>query len=374
MAANTKPIGVGIIGFEPGRSWAAVAHVPALKGLPEYQVTAVATTRRESADAAAAAIGLPSDRGFISAAELAACEDVDLVVVTVKVPHHLELVRAAVAAGKHVYCEWPLGNGLAEAKEMARLVVDSGVQGVIGLQARCAPAVAYVRDLVASGEIGEVLSTNMFGTGIQWGGWVDRPNTYLLDPANGATLMTIPFGHAVDAMCHCLGEFASLSALTAIRQPLVKQLENGEIWQKHTPDQIVVTGTLQGGAIANVHYRGGTSRGANFVWEINGTKGDLRLEAEGGHAQMFDLMLSAGFGRDKTVLPLEVPAQYRWVPETITGLATNVAQVYRLLSDALAGKRATGMGFDVAVERHRLLAAVEEAAAIGGVIGLEAKG
>lgn len=374
MAVKAKPIGVGIIGFEPGRSWAAMAHVPAIKGLPEYRVAAVATTRRESADAAAADIGLPSDRGFTSAAELAACADVDLVVVTVKVPHHLELVRAAVAAGKHVYCEWPLGNGLAEAEDTARLVRDAGVQGVIGLQARCAPAVAYVRDLVASGEIGEVLSSNMFGTGIQWGGWVDRPNTYLLDPANGATLMTIPFGHAVDAMCHCLGEFASLSALTAIRQPSVKQLENGEIWQKHTPDQIVVSGTLQSGAVANVHYRGGTSRGANFAWEINGTKGDLRLMAAGGHAQMFDLSLSGGFGSDKTVKPMAVPAQYRWVPDEIAGLATNVAQVYRLLSDALAGKRATGMGFDVAVERHRMLAAIEEAAAIGGVFGLNAKG
>lgn len=368
--ANGKQIGVGIIGYEPKRSWAAVAHVPALKGLPEYRVAAVATTRAESAQAAAADIGLPPERGFSSAAELAECEDVDVVAVTVKVPHHFELVRTAIAAGKHVYCEWPLGNGLAEAQAMAELVSASGLQGVIGLQARFAPAFAYLRDLVASGEIGEVLSSNMFGTGIQWGGWVDRPNTYLLDPANGATLLTIPFGHAVDVMCHCLGEFASLSATTAIRQPVVRQLENGENWDKRTPDQIVVTGALASGTMATVHYRGGTSRGANFAWEINGTKGDVRLEAAGGHAQMFDMTMRAGFGSDKQLKDIEIPAQYRWVPDDIGGLALNVAQVYRRLSDALAGKGATGMGFDIAVARHHMLAVIEEAAASGQKIQL----
>lgn len=367
---SQKQIGVGIVGFEPGRSWAAVAHVPALNSLPEFRVAAVATTRTESALAAAEAIGLPADRAFASGAELAACADVDVVAVTVKVPHHLELVRAAVAAGKHVYCEWPLGNGLAEAEEMARLVEAAGVQGVIGLQARCAPAVAYLRDLVNGGEIGEVLSSNMFGTGIQWGGWVDRPNTYLLDPANGATLMTIPFGHAVDAMCHALGEFASLSALAAIRQPKVTQLETGQVWDKRTPDQLVVSGTLESGAVATVHYRGGTSRGSNFVWEINGTKGDLRIEAAGGHAQMFDLTLSGGFGADKKLKPLDIPASYRWVPDDAAGLATNVAQVYRKLSDALSGKAPTGMDFGVAVKRHRMLAAIEQAAASGAITTL----
>ena len=166
-------------------------------------------------------------------------------------------------------------------------------------------------------------------------------------------------------MCYCLGEFSSLSATTAIRQPLVKQLENGESWEKRTPDQIVVTGALASGVFATVHYRGGTSRGANFAWEINGTKGDVRLEAAGGHAQMFDMTMRAGFGSDKQLKSLEIPPQYRWVSDEIGGLALNVAQVYRRLSDALAGKGATGLGFDVAVTRHKMLAAVEEAAASG---------
>jgi hypothetical protein len=61
-------------------------------------------------------ISLP--RAFTNVAELVSAPEVDIVSVTVKVPHHLEIVRAALNAGKHVYCEWPLGNGLAEAEEL----------------------------------------------------------------------------------------------------------------------------------------------------------------------------------------------------------------------------------------------------------------
>ena len=359
-----RKIGVGIVGYEKGRSWAAVAHVPALRALPEYEIAGVATTRLESAEAAAIDIGLGVDRAFASGTELAALPDVDILAVTVKVPHHLELVRAAVAAGKHVYCEWPLGNGLAEAEEMARLVSSAGVTGAIGLQARCAPAVAYVRDLVSAGELGEILSSNMFATGIQWGDWVDEPNRYLLDGANGATLLSIPFGHSIDAMCYSLGEFASLSATTAIRIPEVRFLDTGEMLAKNVPDHIAVTGTLDCGALANVHYRGGSSRGANFAWEINGTKGDLRIEAAGGHAQMFELELSGAWGREK-MRRLDIPAQYLWVPAEIGGLARNVAQAYRRLSDDILTGSRTATDFSAAVARHRLLESITVAAATG---------
>src|SRR5216683_2919049 len=105
---------VGIVGLQPGRSWAARAHVPALRALSEsYEIAGVANTSRASAEKAAAETGLP--RAFANVAEMIAEPEIDIVVVTVKVPHHLELVKAAFDAGKHVYCEWPLGNGLAEA-------------------------------------------------------------------------------------------------------------------------------------------------------------------------------------------------------------------------------------------------------------------
>ena len=123
---NEQRFKVGIVGLEPGRSWAARAHVPALQSLAaSYEIVGVANTSLASAEKARAAAGLP--RAFTNVAELVSAPEVDIVSVTVKVPHHLEIVRAALNAGKHVYCEWPLGNGLAEAEELAVLATSKKV-------------------------------------------------------------------------------------------------------------------------------------------------------------------------------------------------------------------------------------------------------
>ena len=77
---------VGIIGLQSGRSWAARAHIPALRALPEsFEIVGVANTSLASAQKAAAEMGLP--KAFAGVAELVAAPEVDIVIVTVKVPH-----------------------------------------------------------------------------------------------------------------------------------------------------------------------------------------------------------------------------------------------------------------------------------------------
>src|SRR5256714_13482206 len=108
---DAKRIRVGIIGANPDRGWAAQAHIPALMSLSDdFEITALSTSRRESADAAGKLFGVPL--AFDNHQELVNSDSADVVAVTVKVPHHLELATAALEAGKAVYCEWPLGNGL----------------------------------------------------------------------------------------------------------------------------------------------------------------------------------------------------------------------------------------------------------------------
>jgi predicted dehydrogenase len=160
---------VGIVGLQPGRSWAARGHVPALRALPEsFEIAGVANTSLESSQAAAAAMGLP--KAYANVAEMVSAPEIDIVTVTVKVAHHLEIVKAAIEAGKHVYCEWPLGNGLAEAEELAAVARAKGVLGVIGTQARVAPEIEYLKQLIADGFVGEVLSTTLIARGGGWGG------------------------------------------------------------------------------------------------------------------------------------------------------------------------------------------------------------
>src|SRR5713101_3336831 len=212
-----KRIRVGIIGANPDRGWAAKGHIPALKSLSDdFEITALSTSRRESADAASKLFGVPV--AFDNHQDLVNRKDVDVVAIIVKVPYHLELATAALEAGKAVYCEWPLGNGLAEAETLAALAKKKGVLAVAGLQARSAPPVAYVYDLVRQGYVGELLSTTLVGSGMGWGPTVESANVYLNDKTNGATMLSIALGHAADALCYCLGEVRELSAIMTVRR------------------------------------------------------------------------------------------------------------------------------------------------------------
>src|SRR5207245_10324632 len=111
--------------------------------------------------------------------------EVDVVAGTVQVPHHRHLVSAALSACKAVYCEWPLGRDLEDARAMAALAAEQGVRTVVGLQARQAPAIEFVQELVSEGYVGEVLSTTLVGLSVP-GHILGQPNASLLDKANGA--------------------------------------------------------------------------------------------------------------------------------------------------------------------------------------------
>ncbi|MDX6594106.1 MAG: hypothetical protein QOJ13_3302 [Gaiellales bacterium] len=273
---NTRPestLGVGIIGVSPVRGWAALAHIPALRALPDYEIRALSAHSPESARTAGEVFGVSAV--FSEHEPLVARPDVDLVAVTVKVPHHRELVSSAIAAGKSVYCEWPLGRDLDDARAMAALAAERGVRTVVGLQARQAPAIEFVKQLLNDGYVGEVLSTTMVGLSVP-GGVVVQPNAYMLDKANGANVLTIAFGHSLDTLNYVLGEFADLSAVSDLRRPLITIQETGEQIVKTAADQIALIGTLASGVTVTIHIREAVAGGTGFLWEINGTDGTLR--------------------------------------------------------------------------------------------------
>ena len=177
--ANTgSTLGVGIIRVNPAWGWAVTAHIPALRALPNYEIRALSARSPESARAAGEAFGIKAV--FQDPEQLVIQPDLDVVAITVKVPHHRELVSAALAAGKAVYCEWPLGRDLDEARAMAALAAEKGVRTVVGLQARQAPAIEFVRQLLGDGYVGEVLSTTMVGLSVV-GRTLVQPNAYMLD-------------------------------------------------------------------------------------------------------------------------------------------------------------------------------------------------
>ncbi|MFJ8001291.1 Gfo/Idh/MocA family protein [Streptomyces sp. NPDC096310] len=361
------PVGVGIIGLSAQGGWAARAHVPALNALKDrFELRALSASSNESAGAAGEKYGVPL--AFGSTEELVHRDEVDLVVVTVKVPHHREIVEAALRAGKNVLCEWPLACGLAEAEQLVGLATDSGVRAFVGLQARANPALQYLRDLIAEGYVGEVLSTSMIASGGSWGPTFYSGGEYVLDRDNGATLLTIPFGHTVDALSMVLGEFTETTATTAVRQPRVTNPATGESATMTAADQVAVTGILESGAVASLHYRGGSPRGTNFHWEINGTDGDLVVTAPSGHLQLAPATLRGARGTDTRLSEHTVPASYEKVP-ALTGRFDEpsyaVAHAYIAVHEDLIHDTHTAPDFPHAVRHHRLLDTIERAAATG---------
>jgi predicted dehydrogenase len=356
-------IGVGIIGGTTDRGWAAAAHYPALRELDDFSVVAVSTSRMESARKAAGDLGI--DLAFDDHRALVARPEVDLAVISVKVPFHRELALAAIEQGKHVLCEWPLGRDLAEAVELADAARKRGVVAAIGLQARSSPVVHRVRQLIADGYVGKVLSSSVVGSGMHWADRSDPTQVYMLDRSNGATMLSIACGHMLDAFCFVLGEFADLVATAAIREPVVRVGKDGQTLTKDVADQIAVSGTLTDGAVASFHYRARPSRGKNFYWEINGTEGDLVMEAASGQVQFADIRLRGARGREPLGdIALETGDQ--WAPSGVpAGPPLNVAQAYvSLAQDLRSGSRQVAR-FDEAVVRHRMLEAIETAATSG---------
>ena len=362
-------LGVGIVGLQQGRSWGAVAHVPALRSLPEdFEIVGVANSSRESAEAAAVASGLP--RGFASVDDLLASPAIDIVTITVKVPHHLELVRKAIEAGKHVYCEWPLGNGLAEAEELTRLAKARGIVGVVGTQARVAPEILYLRQLVADGYLGELLSTTLIGSGLILGPTVEAHNAYLLDRTNGANMLTIPVGHTLAALQDVLGPIAEVSARLVNRRTSAQVEGEDRTVPMTSHDQVVVDALLANGAPLALHYRGDAPRGVGLLWEINGTEGGIQVTAANGHAQMTQLSLSGARGAEHELQPIAMPTSYtEGLPDDVR--VRNVAAMYtRMAADIRDGTR-TAPDFVDAVALHRVIDAIERSDDRGKRIAIE---
>lgn len=350
-------IGVGILGANPDRGWAARAHIPAIAALPEFALTAVATTRKDSAEAARTRFG--ARHAFTDARSLAAHPDVDLVVVTVKVPMHVELVTAALDAGKHVYCEWPLTTTAAEAAALAADADNAGVHGTVGLQARYSPAVRRARELIAEGRLGTVQSATLYSSRSK-GNTYDVPawTAYTYDQRSGAGLVEVLGGHALDLLQHLLGPIRDLSSRRAVRTRRHRTAETGEPIAVTAADHFLAHAELGTGAVVSVHLHDGESAAPRTRIEIAGTEANLALisapETNPAAAQLqigrLDLYESRPERPEWT--PVPVPADGALPIE-----AANVARVYRQLATDLREGTHNTPDFHAAHQLHELIAA-----------------
>lgn len=144
---------------------------------------------------------------FSNGSELSQHPELDLVVVSIKVKDHYDAVKAGISAGKPVYYEWPLGSNTDQAMEMQQWAESKLVPNTIGLQARQAPVINYIKDLVVNDFIGKPLSVNLKVDTKGMGGIGFKGAAYLFDRKAGGNLLTIVGGHTLDGLTYMLGDF-----------------------------------------------------------------------------------------------------------------------------------------------------------------------
>jgi predicted dehydrogenase len=268
----------------------------------------------------------------------------------------------ALDAGKHVFCEWPLGRTLQEAKQMANLASSRNLRTMVGLQAQSDPAIMYARELVRDGFIGDALAVNFTSTSqavVQRG----AGRIWQGDRRNGANTLTIAAGHSIDALCYVLGEFDQLSARLATNITEWRNPDTAETMRVDSPDWISVTGLLAGGAQTSFLVTTVPANPSGTRWEIFGTAGTLVLTA--GSVNQGPTQILGARGRDP-LAPMEIPDRFRLVPSEVpSGAPFNVAQAYVRFARSLDAGERYHPDFEDAVTRHALIDAIERSDAEG---------
>lgn len=246
-----KPIRIGLLG---AGTWALHGHVRVLSLLPDYQLVSVYARRPEVAQKAA------QDYGFKHVAttveELVSHPEVDMVVVATTAPQHADGVKAALAAGKAVYSEWPLTTTTAIAQELVSSARDSNARTVVGLQRRLAPHNRYLKDLLSQNFVGELRSVRIH-VSIPYLGVSRGPAALWTAPVeNFSNVVTIYAGHFLDMLFAATGWPTEVSAIQMNQFTRVTDQHGNEL-KATSLDQLVMLGRIAEKGALSVHIEGG---------------------------------------------------------------------------------------------------------------------
>jgi predicted dehydrogenase len=354
-------IRLGLIGASVSGTWSSRSHLPAARASSDVELTAVCTTRADSAEAARQAYG--ARLAFDDWRKMVASPEIDAVAVVVRVPSHYQPTKAALEAGKHVYCEWPLGRTTAEAVELAALAKSNRLVTAIGLQARVNPAVMFMKEQLEAGYVGEIMAVHV---SLMREGVLTRPShrTWQREAELGANTLTIANGHTIDAMRFVTGDFARLSAVVGTQAKQWLDTGRNEWLDVTSPDNILVSGVLANGAVASSHIAAIPYAGSGYRMEIYGREGTLVASGEDS-PQLSEVSLH-GAQRGNALAPIAVPDRFKLAaPGTPSGEPTNVGQMYALFTRAIRDRETRLPDFATAVDLHRLVDAIKQSSDTG---------
>jgi predicted dehydrogenase len=300
---EVKPIGIGMLGY----AFMGKAHSNAYKTLAYMtwppplmpQLVAIAGRNEEAVAEAAGRYGFAEHVTDWRA--LVADERVGLFDNSGPNNLHAEPTIAAAEAGKHVICEKPLGRDAAESFETWQRVAATGVKHMCAFNYRFVPAVRLARQIIESGELGDV--QHFRGAYLQeWGTTEGDIWRFQKDVAGSGALGDLG-AHVIDLARYLVGEIAAVSAITTTFQP-----------GRDVDDAVEAAVAFAGGAVGTIEAsRFCQGRKNHFTWEINGSKGSLAFDLE----RLNELQYSEGNAGFRTVLVSEAdhPFWEHWWPQ-----------------------------------------------------------
>ncbi|WUT31521.1 Gfo/Idh/MocA family oxidoreductase [Streptomyces sp. NBC_00691] len=382
--AEPPTLGIGMVGYAfmgaaHSQGWRTAGRVfdlplrPVLAAVAGRDATAVRDAARRHGWAAA-----ETDwRALI------ARDDVQLVDVCTPGDSHAEIAVAALEAGKHVLCEKPLANSVAEAETMTAAAEAAAARGqiaMVGFNYRRVPALSYARQLVADGRLGALRHVRV--TYLQ--DWLVDPAfplTWRLEREHAGSGALGDLGaHAVDLAQYLAGEpLVGVSALTETfvrKRPLLAGVGAGGLaggagseayGQVTVDDAALFTGRLASGALASFEAtRMASGRKNALRLEINGERGSLAFDLERLNELSFhdhtEPAVTAGFRRVLVTEPGHPYLEGWWPPGHALGYEHTFAHQARDLVHAVASGIAPAPSFADGLQVQRVLAAVEESA------------
>jgi predicted dehydrogenase len=244
---------------------------------------------------------------------------------------HAEPTVAAAEAGKHVFCEKPLGRNADESYEMWQRVESAGVKHMCAFNYRFVPAVRLAREMLEAGELGDIY--HFRSSYLQEWGNVSN-EAWRFDPAAAGSGSLGDLGaHVIDLARYLVGEPARVSAITRTFKP-----------EREVDDAFEAALEFADGAVGTIEAsRFCPGRKNSFTWEINGSKGSIAFDLERLNELQVHLESSRPGDRAqgfRTVLVSEAdhPFWEHWWPHghTIGWEHTFVHELHHLLG-AIAG-------------------------------------
>ena len=381
---GARPVGVGMVGY----AFMGAAHSQAWRTVNRvYDLPAaaamVAVCGRDEGRTAQAAERLGWESYETDWKALVRRDDVQLVDVCTPGSSHAEIAIAALEAGKHVLCEKPLANTVAEARAMvaaAERVRPDGVRAMIGFNYRRVPALALARQLLQAGRLGVVRHVRA----VYAQDWIIDPEFPLVwrlqsEQAGSGALGDLG-AHIVDLAQHLLGQ--RITGVSALTETFVKERPLPEPssgltaggtagrGQVTVDDAALFLARLDGGALGSfeaTRFAAGRKNGLRI--EVNGDRGSLAFDFESmNELQFFDGAEDLGTQGFRRILVTEPSHPYFsawWPPGHLIGYEHTFTHQARDLLECLGTGSDPAPSFADGLQVQEVLEAVVASAASG---------